>query len=276
MKWSERRWQPKLAGGGKEAAEIQELRAATSLARMSRLIGKQEERIILGAARLSSRPVREIMLPADDIRLLSIESSLEEALVAAHIDMHTRFPVTERPGDPQRIVGYVSFKDIVAHRRLAPQNPSLRAIARAIPSFPDHLPIADCLEQLIANYNHIALLRNAAGQVVGMITVEDIIEELVGDIRDEYDRLPTHIVPAGPAWVIGGGVTLERLKRATSIDLTQDLPPGGAATLNEWITRHAGGELRGGEVIERGGLRVVVRKVRRGMPLESHLLQRKD
>jgi putative hemolysin len=270
--WGERRWKPQLDGPHRhEAVELQDLRASTVLARMSRLIGHREERIILGAARLSARSVREIMLPADGIHMMLADGSVMDTLVQAHLDMHTRFPVTERPDDPDGIIGFVNFKDIVALLRLAPREPSLRAITRPIPSFAYTASIASCLESLIRDYNHIALIKDSAGRVVGMITLEDIIEELVGDISDEYDRLPHHAMPSGPAWVVGGAMTLEKLRETTAFDLSQDLPGSGAKTINDWIRGHLGRGVDGGEVLERGGFRVVVRKIRRGMVLEAQI-----
>src|SRR3990172_670033 len=138
MSWGERRWQPRLDAHAKsETGVLQELHAITALARTSRLIGGREERIIVNAARLSTRSVREIMLPAEHIALLNLSGSMADSLVAAHLDMHTRFPVSERPGDPQSIIGYVNFKDIVAQLRLSPHNPSMRAILRPILSVTD-------------------------------------------------------------------------------------------------------------------------------------------
>jgi putative hemolysin len=271
-RWGERRWKPQVEGSAKhESAELQELRASTTLARMSRLIGYQEERIILGAARLSTRTVKEIMLPADAIKMMNADASVIDSLVQAHLDMHTRFPVTERPEDPDGIIGYANFKDMVAVLRLAPQKPSLRAITRPIPSYREDTPIATCLQNLIREYNHIALITDASGHAVGMITLEDIIEELVGDISDEYDRLPHHAMPSGYSWVVGGGASLERVKEVTSFDLTGDLPSPDTKTLNEWIRGHLGHGVEGGEILERNGLRVVVRKVRRHMVLEAQV-----
>jgi putative hemolysin len=92
----EQLWSPRPhADSRTEAIELQELRAIVSLARTSRLIGSREENIILGAARLASRSLREIILPANQIHMLVLEDSLAECLIAAHMDMHTRFPVTK-------------------------------------------------------------------------------------------------------------------------------------------------------------------------------------
>jgi len=270
--WGERIWRPKLPGEvSSEAAELLELRAGAALARAYRLIGHREEGIIVGATGLSARPVRAIMLPADHIGLLDANASLVDSLIAAHLDMHTRFPVVERSGDPQAIIGYVTFKDIVAHLRLAPYAPSLRAVLRPIPSLPDDLPIANCLERLLHEHTHIALVRDVTNRVVGMITLEDILEELVGDIQDEYDRLPAHVVGSGSGWVVGGGTSLARLNEATGIDLTGDLPASGTRNVNDWVIGHLGRPVLGGDEIERGGIRVLVRKVRRHTVQEAQV-----
>jgi putative hemolysin len=272
MAWGERRFAAAGGAAEAEAAELLELRATAAQARLTRLIGDREEGIILGATRLATRPIGEIVLPADAIHTLHADADIADALVAAHLDMHTRFPVTEVPGDPQRVIGYANFKDIVAHMRLAGRDgTTVRTVLRDIPSFTADTPVATCLEQLIRGYVHIALVKDAGGRVVGMITLEDIIEELVGDIGDEYDRLPAHATRSGRGWVVGGGVSPERLKQATGIELpaVEGEPP--PKHLSEWVSRQLETPLTGGEVLTAGSLRVVVRKVRRQNVLEAQV-----
>lgn len=254
-----------------EAAELQELRAVAAMARTSRLIGPREEGIILGAARLSIRPVSEIVLPASAISMLEAGGSLTDALIKAHLDMHTRFPVTEQAGDPQRIVGYVNVKDIVACLRISPQDGSLRGITRSLPSFAASDTISTCLEGLLREGAHIALVRDEAGGVLGMVTLEDVVEELLGDIKDEYDRLPTHVTRIGSGWLLGGGVSLARVKEVTGFDLERDGQPAASKSLNDWLAAQLGRPAHGGDVMERGALRVLVRKVRRQLVLEALL-----
>lgn len=252
-----------------ESAELQELRASVALARTSRLIGPQEEKIILGASALSHRPISEAMLPASAIRMLKIDSSMEDSLVAAHLDMHTRFPLTERTDDPQAIVGYVNVKDIIAQLRLSPRDPSLRSIMRAIPKLSDTRPIAECLDQMIREHTHIALVQTQDGTIAGMVTLEDILEEFVGNIEDEFDKLPAHAHQTGNGWIVAGGISLSRFSELTGKPLPKFDSPEPIHTLSDWVTAQLGGVVRGGEVLVREPFRIVVRKIRRQKVLEA-------
>lgn len=258
-------------GSLSETAALQELRAYAAMARTSRLIGHREEGIILGATMLKDRPVREIMLPAAHMSTLDADASLSQNLVAAHLEMHTRFPVVERRGDPQSVLGYVNVKDVIATMHLSPHEPSLRAVVRPIPSFREEEPLSECLERLMRERTHIALVRDAKGLVTGMVCLEDILEELVGDIEDEYDRLPSHVTGTGTSFVAGGGATLDRLRAATGLDLAAASPAPGASTLDEWVAACLGRAARGGDVVERGPIRVLVRKTRRNRVQEAQV-----
>jgi putative hemolysin len=237
---------------------------------MSRLIGVRVERIIVSAARLSSTPVRAIMLPAGYISMLPADGTLADALIAAHQDMHTRFPVATTPGDPKSIIGYANFKDIVAALHVAPREPSVRSVVRPLPELDADASVAGCLERLIREHAHIALVRDKSGAVVGIVTMEDILEELVGEIHDEYDRLPSHITPAGRGWVVGGSASLAQLREKTGINLPVD---GDAIplTLNEWITRRLTRPPHGGDRLNVDSHEILVRKVRRHLVQEAQL-----
>jgi putative hemolysin len=255
-----------------ESTELQSLRASVTMARASRLISERQESIIIRAAQLTGRPIRDIMLSAEFINMLALSDTLEQCLVTAHLDMHTRFPVGERPDDPQTIIGYVNFKDLLALMRMARGDAlSLRAILRPLPHLNGALPIALCLERMIREHTHIGLVVDATGRVMGLVTLEDILEELVGDIEDEYDRLPTHCTPSGKSWVVGGGISLTRLKELTGLDLMGDLPPQGAATLSDWFAGHLERPPRGGDEINRRGIRAILRKIRRNKVMEAQV-----
>lgn len=259
-------------GGQKaeDSAGLLELRAAASLARATRIIGPMEERIVMAAAQLSARTVTEAMVPARDISTIPVSSSLVEALIEAHMHMHTRYPVCAETGNVQSVSGYVTFKDIITALKVDPSGAGLRGILRPIHHIPEETTLAHALTDMIRDRVHIALVTNGAS-VLGLLTMEDIVEELVGDIRDEYDRLPTHLSAIGEGWLAGGGVTVGDLAKTM----------GGSAlagveskwTLAEWVERTRESSPRSGETIQADGVVVQVRKVRRNRISEAVVRQ---
>ena len=237
-----------------------ELRAALSLARTSLLIDAQQEKIVMSAAQLSLRPIKDIMIPTADICMIPQNSTLADALILAHLDMHTRFPICEKSNDPQTIVGYINFKDIIAALKINPDDPTIRGTIRPIMRFADSTPISKVLERMIQEKLHISLVENPQKQIIGMITQEDIIEELVGEIEDEFDRLPNHVHPYGNQWLVGGAVTMSALAKTMGIEA-----PSNEADLKlaDWCQRHYTKPFNGGEVISGSGFQVTVRKLRR-------------
>lgn len=243
---------------------LHELQAAAALARTARLIGSHQEKILIAAAQLSSRQVREIGIPLQDISMISADSSLSQALIRAHMDMHTRFPVLESGSDLQTVVGYVNFKDIIAALKLNPNDPSIRGIIRPIKAVSGETSISQALELMIKEKLHIMLVTGktlTAGQprLVALVALEDIIEELVGEIEDEFDRLPAHMHPFAGGWIVGGGVLMPALAAELGLGFTGSTD----GRLADWCERHHLDESRGGEPLEADGLRVIARKFRR-------------
>jgi magnesium and cobalt exporter, CNNM family len=273
VRWSERLWRPKPHDGedGKEPLELRELRALAEMARASRLITGREEGIIQGASRLSLRPIREIVVPAADVATLHLQDRTIDALEAARLDMHTRYPVCERAGDPQSICGYVNFKDLVLQPRVTSGEPLLRVLVRELPSIHPDVSIAESLERMFQGHAQMAAVRESDGTVLGIVALEDILEELVGDIQDEYDKLPDHIQSAGNGWVIGGGVAMTRVRQITGRPLQATLKDSPRDSLNNWILAHVHNPKPAME-LSSDGLTIRIRKVRRKRILEAQLI----
>ena len=241
---------------------LHELNAAAALARTARLIGAHEEKIVLSAAQLPHRKVTDIMLPAADISTIPIKTSLAQALVKAHLDMHTRFPVCEEENNPQTIIGYINFKDIINALKLNPENPTIQGITRPIKKLSADTSLSQALAEMMREKMHITVVVSANQQVIGMITLEDIIEELVGEIEDEFDRLPTYVHPCGSGWIMGGGVPMKMVASTLGIEQPPDLLDRNPA-LAEWVIQKMGRPVEGGEVFRHNNISVSVRKLRR-------------
>jgi putative hemolysin len=244
-------------------SSLHELTAALAIARTSRLIDAQQERIVLSAAQLSLRPIKDIMIPVADICMIPQNSTLSDALIRAHLDMHTRFPVCENSDDPQTIQGYINFKDIIAALKINPEDPTIRGTIRPLMKFKDTTPISKVLERMIQEKLHIGLVENTEKQILGMITQEDIIEELVGEIEDEFDRLPNHIHPYGNQWLVGGAVSMTALFKTLGLDSTLLLSTENDLKLADWCQRQSTKSFNGGEIISKNGIQITVRKLKR-------------
>ncbi len=246
-------------------SSLHELTAALSVARTTRLIDAQQEKIVLAAAQFSLRPIKEIMISATEICIIPANSTLSDALGRAHMDMHTRFPVCNVADDIQTVQGYINFKDIIATLKINPEDPTIKGIIRPLQKFPDNLAISKVLERMIQEKLHIGLVENNEGAVIGMITQEDIIEELVGDIEDEFDRLPHHIHPYGNQWLVGGAVSMSAIAKTIGLEW----PADHNMKLADWCQRQVSSPLKGGEIINSNGLQVTARKLRRNKISEA-------
>jgi putative hemolysin len=259
--------------GDKDSPEAtqSEITALAGMARLSKLIGTHQERIITGAWRLSHLAVREVMIPVDQVVFLSAELSLMDAILAAHMEAHTRFPIIEGK-DNNKILGYVNFKEMIYRARTNPNDHSLRGIIRPVRFVNPDEPAAALLRLFIDQHEHMAIVRDTDGKTLGLITLEDVVEELVGELEDEFDRLPRmfhHL--SGDTWMVGGGMPVKELQDRLQVQLSD---PYG--TVSAWLLRRFGRIPRVNEVYREAGLDFTVRRIRRGNIFECSITKSRD
>ncbi len=204
----------------------------TRAASINKLISQEQEAIVARSIKLSQAKVRDIMVASEEIKCLSTHMSMVEALIEAHIHHHTRYLLIE--GDNlDHVFGFVNVKDIVSALQINPSDPSLQGIMRPVTEVKDYQPVTTLLKGLSKGYQHIAVVKNDAGKTVGLVTLEDVVETIVGNIEDEYDVLPDYVYRiAEGRFLAGGGVTLKSLKEKTSFTL-----PNEAVILHDWLCR---------------------------------------
>lgn len=250
-----------------QKAAMADLRAAVAIASNSRLFGKSEEKIVLSSAMFCVRQIKEIQVPLEQVYMLYADDSIAETFVKAHLDMHTRFPVYENPQDRQSVIGYLNFKDIFNATKTAAQgkSPTTRSILRPILRLDEDTIISAALEQLMKYKQHICLVTDD-DKVTGILTLEDIFEEMVGEIEDEYDFFPAYIRP------FGDGLVVSATARMADVFAQLQLPvPTGVTekqTAQQWAELHAGHPLTTSEAITSDGLRLSARKFRRHKLME--------
>lgn len=249
-----------------QKAAMADLRTAAAIASSSRLFGKTEEKIVLSSAMFCIRKIREIQVPLDQVYMLDAGDSIADTFVKAHLDMHTRFPVRENPSDPQSIIGYLNFKDIFLSTKMAAGSPtSARTIVRPILRLEADTLISAALEKLMKDKQHICLVTEG-GKITGILTLEDIFEEMVGEIEDEYDFFPAYIRPFGTSLIASATAKMTDVFERLGVPAPQDLAP--TATVLQWTTQKLGRALDKNDKLKADGLLVDPRKFRRHKLME--------
>ncbi len=149
------------------------------------IIDETEGEIIQNAICFSEICAHEIMMPRQEMKCLYTHMSFEEALDFVKQHKHNRFPLCEK--DRDHIIGMVHIRDIMEHSAEKEQKNFLKNISRKILVVPENQSISDILHQMMAQHLHLAIVVDEYGGTAGMLTLEDILEELVGDIMDEHD-----------------------------------------------------------------------------------------
>lgn len=168
------------------AINVEEIKALVKAARLGGTVGMQEQRIIYGAVELSTLTVRAIMVPRVNIQHLKTSATIAEAYRIIAETAHTRIPVCE--GDLDRIVGILHVKDLIRAQTAAEEPPvTVRELLRPVRFIPEAKLVADLLREMQQSRLHLVIVTDEFGGTAGLVTLEDVLEEIVGEIRDEYD-----------------------------------------------------------------------------------------
>lgn len=234
-----------------------------------------EQDLIESVEEFSETVVREIMVPRVDIEVISAESSLEKALSLFVTSGYSRLPVVGK--DVDDVVGVLYLKDLA---RLVHQDPRLletRSAASAARSpvfIPESKSVAELLREMQLSRTQIAVAVDEYGGVAGIVTVEDLIEELVGEISDEYDQDTAEIEDLGfGRFRVSPRVTLDELGEHCDMELEDE----DVDTVGGLLIKGFGDLPQGGEVVDILGLQLTAEKVdaRRGRVL-SILVQKME
>ncbi|EAU47440.1 HlyC/CorC family transporter [Salipiger bermudensis] len=211
----------------------EEIAGALQLGHSEGVVEKEDRDRILGALDLAERTVEEIMLHRSNIEMIDASSSPREILKQCLESNYTRLPVYR--DDPENIIGVAHAKDLMRAMYETIANAGDRA-AEALEEFnitevmmkpyfvPDTTTLADQMRNFLRKHTHFALVVDEYGSLEGLLTLEDILEEIVGEITDEHDPDAEHQVKAGDdGWFwLDGAMTIRDLNRATDWSLPDD------------------------------------------------------
>ena len=249
----------------------EEISALAAMARSNQTISSRQERIIRMVPSLSEKCAEDVMIALEDVSFLDADMSLDDAINATGDDFHTRYPLCIE-GDRSRVPGYVNIKEIILAVQHGKGDMKVSDIMRPIAFADSDDSASKLLEMFAAQHCHMTIIREAvSGKTCGLVTLEDIVEELIGDLDDEFDPLPrTFYAPGDNLWVVGGGVPLAQLARDTQLDL-----PRRAESVSSWFGRELGKQVKVGDRMVWKNAEIFVRKIRRRQAWEFHLKRRK-
>ncbi|MBZ5568189.1 MAG: hemolysin family protein [Acidobacteriia bacterium] len=209
----------------------EELKLIVEASRRFGIVPQVEEEMILRALELGDITVRQVMVPRPRIFSLPADLPLEQALARVVEEQHSRVPVYDPQSGPEHIIGLLYSKDLTRWMRLRYSQPSsdpaaprlarmvVRDIMRNVLVVPETKPLTDLLAEFRHRRRHLAVVVDEFGSTSGVVTVEDALEQLVGEIEDEFDITPQPLPAGATSMVLEGAVNIRDLETQHHVNL---------------------------------------------------------
>jgi len=208
--------------------------------------------LLINALDFRRRVVRDIMTPRGDVIYLDIQDSFETNLEVAFESGHTRFPLVQ--GHLDNTIGLIHVKDLM--REMKKPKPDLLSVKRELMPVPEFMPLEKLLKAFLAKRAHFAVVVDEYGGAVGIVTLDDVLGELVGEIKDEFDQEQTRefVRLSDEEFVVQGQVNLYELQELADLELeTADV-----STIGGYVVQLLGHLPRQGEQVHIQGYLVTI------------------
>jgi putative hemolysin len=187
----------------------EEIKTLVESAQQTGEIESDEKELLHSVFEFSDTVAREVMTPRVDLDAVPVVTEAAEVMEMIHKSGHSRIPVYEETDD--QIVGIVHAKDLLMAMLRGKGRPSLRSLMRPAHFVPENKDLHELLTEMRLSRSQMVVVQDEFGGTAGIVTIEDIVEELVGDIVDEYDVEEPQIVAIGEAWLVDGKTHLDDL-----------------------------------------------------------------
>jgi len=261
---------PKGTAAGPEPVSESEFKALLKAGEHQGVVEAAERELIHKVFDFGNRRVGSVMTPREKIFSLDIGTPPEQIMPAVTAAHFSRVPIYRN--DPGNIVGVLQVKDLVA-RRLDGAVPRLDRLIRPPYFVPARKPVSDLVDEMRRDRVHLAIVVGEYGNLRGLVSLEDLLEELFGEIKDEFDIEGPELAKSGDnEWLVSGGIELTRLQEALGRDQLPTMD-GPERTLSRLLLRRLRRVPWPGEQIELGPYHATIEKVR-GAHIEQVRLSR--
>jgi CBS domain containing-hemolysin-like protein len=231
---------------------VDELRMILASSEKAGILSEENREIIEGVFQFSKRTARQIMVPRTDVAFLSTTRSIDENLDVIRKTRHTRYPLCE--GSLDTTVGLIHVKDLLLAQLRGPGR-SLEELKREVLFIPENSTVESLLSQFIEQKTHMAVVLDEYGGASGIVSLENITEELFGQIQDEFDRERPEIEPLGNGrYRVRGDYLIEDLADRLKMDLGEP----DEETIGGYVAARLGREVVPGDKVELGDLTISV------------------
>ncbi|TWU24225.1 Hemolysin C [Novipirellula galeiformis] len=197
----------------------EEIRALLREAHVHGNLSRSEHALINNVFEFDDMIVRRVMLPRGEVIFFDIHEPISKLRELVRQTMHTRYPVCDRSLD--NVIGVVHIKDLLMIPPDA-EDIDLRSIVRPPKKVHETMPISRVLRHFQATHQLMAFVIDEYGTITGMVTLENVLEKIVGEVDDEFDNADPDIVPAGPGeFIINGSTGIEEVRRRLSLPLEE-------------------------------------------------------
>lgn len=232
-------------GEGEHFHSADELALLVAESERAEEVTEIEREILINALALNELWVRDVMTPRQEVIVLHADEPFEKSLETARRTKHTRFPLA-KGGHLDNAIGLIHIKDVL--KLVGTPDPDLMRIKRELKMVPDTMPLDVLLKFFLKERAHLAMVVDEFGTPVGIVFLDNVIEELVGDIHDEFDNeKPESNWINDNEFVIEGAMTLNDL---TEMADELDLDSGEVTTVGGYITQQLGRFPEVGEMVE--------------------------
>lgn len=229
----------------------EEIKTLVESAEESGQIEAEERELLHSVFDFADTVAREVMTPRVDMDALSVRSDPSEVMRVIQDHGRSRIPLYEETDD--QIVGIIHAKDLLL-AMLQGRAPNLRTLMRPAMFVPETKPVSDLLREMRANRAQLAIVQDEYGGTAGLVTIEDIVEELVGDIVDEYDVEEPEIVAEEGGWLVDARTHIDDLND----EIQSELDSGEFDTIGGYVFGMFGRQPKMGESVEAEGFRFTV------------------
>ena len=214
-------------------------------------ISKHERLMLLNILKIDEIRSSDIMIPRADIGAVEINDSFENVLDVFIKEAHSRVPVYENNLD--NIVGMIHLKDLVNYQsKKLPKNDFLKNLKRDVLEIPPSMPVLDLLLKMQMTRLHMGIVIDEYGCTDGLVTIEDVIEEITGEIEDEHDEESQSIIikTSSNSFEANARIEIEELQKVTNVNFFSDIENDDIDTLGGLIFAIAGRVPQRGEIIK--------------------------